>query len=264
MQSWKAENQGILLLCGGRMKEWKGEVTKFKPCGWWEGHNWKQMKPHTQASSFATPLPHVPFFRATASSRAAPAESLHAPASADEFRRIWTAKRRRVNLSVRHSTCVAAASNPGGSGGDYSQPRSSRRGVLMAPFLAAGASVLLSASSRAEEKVAELAPTAPKLEEAKKEEEEVITSRIYDAAVIGEPLAIGKEKGKVWEKLMNARVLYLGEAEQVPVRDDRELELEIVKNLHRRCSEKEKKLSLALEAFPTNLQEPLNQYIDKK
>lgn len=264
MQSWKAENQRILLLCGGRMKEWKGEVTKFKPCGWWEGHNWKQMKPHTQASSFATPLPHVPFFRATASSRAAQAESLHAPASADEFRRIWTAKRRRVNLSVRHSTCVAAASNPGGSGGDYSQPRSSRRGVLMAPFLAAGASVLLTASSRAEEKVAELAPTAPKLEEAKKEEEEVITSRIYDAAVIGEPLAIGKEKGKVWEKLMNARVVYLGEAEQVPVRDDRELELEIVKNLHRRCSEKEKKLSLALEAFPTNLQEPLNQYIDKK
>lgn len=92
----------------------------------------------------------------------------------------------------------------------------------------------------------------------------MITSRIYDAAVIGEPLAIGKEKGKVWEKLMNARVVYLGEAEQVPVRDDRELELEIVKNLHRRCSEKEKKLSLALEAFPSNLQEPLNQYMDKK
>jgi len=125
----------------------------------------------------------------------------------------------------------------------------------------------LSATARAEEKAAESAPapTAPKLEEAKrKEEEEVITSRIYDAAVIGEPLAIGKEKGKVWEKLMNARVVYLGEAEQVPVRDDRELELEIVKNLHRRCSEKEKKLSLALEAFPSNLQEPLNQYMDKK
>jgi len=222
------------------------------------------MKPHTQASSFATPLPHVPFFRATASSRASPAESLHA-AAADEFRRIWTAKRRRVHLSVRHSTRVAAALNPGGSNGDESRPRSSRRGVLMAPFLAAGASILLTAVARAEDKAAEPAPTAPKLEETKKkEEEEVITSRIYDAAVIGEPLAIGKEKGKVWEKLMNARVVYLGEAEQVPVRDDRELELEIVKNLHRRCSEKEKKLSLALEAFPSNLQEPLNQYMDKK
>ena len=84
------------------------------------------------------------------------------------------------------------------------------------------------------------------------------------ATVIGEPLAIGKEKGKIWEKLMNARVVYLGEAEQVPVRDDRELELEIVKNLHRRCLEKEKRLSLALEVFPANLQEPLNQYMDKK
>jgi hypothetical protein len=41
---------------------------------------------------------------------------------------------------------------------------------------------------------------------------------------------------------MNARVVYLGEAEQVPVRDDKELELEIVKNLH-------KHLSLAIEAF---------------
>ncbi|KAK7379416.1 hypothetical protein VNO80_04876 [Phaseolus coccineus] len=222
------------------------------------------MKPHTQASSFATPLPHVPFFRATASSRAAPAQSLHA-AAANEFRCIWTAKRRRVHLSVRHSTRVAADLNPGGSNGDESRPRSSRRGVLMAPFLAAGASILLAAVARAEDKVVESAPTAPKLEETKKEEEEeVITSRIYDAAVIGEPLAIGKEKGKVWEKLMNARVVYLGEAEQVPVRDDRELELEIVKNLHRRCSEKEKKLSLALEAFPSNLQEPLNQYMDKK
>lgn len=128
----------------------------------------------------------------------------------------------------------------------------------MAPFLAAGASILLSAAARAEDKSAE-PPPAPM-----PEEEEVITSRIYDAAVIGEPLAIGKEKGKVWEKLINARVVYLGEAEQVPVRDDRELELEIVKNLQRRCVEKEKRLSLALEVFPSNLQEPLNQYMDKK
>lgn len=139
----------------------------------------------------------------------------------------------------------------------------------MTPFLVAGASILLSAATataRADEKAAESAPApaAPEEPPKKKEEEEVITSRIYDATVIGEPLAIGKEKGKIWEKLMNARVVYLGEAEQVPVRDDRELELEIVKNLHRRCLVKEKRLSLALEVFPANLQEPLNQYMDKK
>ncbi|XP_027190424.1 protein RETICULATA-RELATED 5, chloroplastic isoform X1 [Cicer arietinum] len=63
---------------------------------------------------------------------------------------------------------------------------------------------------------------------------------------------------------MNARVVYLGEAEQVPVRDDKELELEIVKNLHKRCVEIDKRLSLALEAFPSDLQELLNQYMDKK
>jgi uncharacterized iron-regulated protein len=64
--------------------------------------------------------------------------------------------------------------------------------------------------------------------------------------------------------MMNARVVYLGEAEQVPVRDDKELELEIVKNLHKRCVDIDKRLSLAIEAFPSDLQEPLNQYMDKK
>lgn len=137
----------------------------------------------------------------------------------------------------------------------------------MAPFLAAGASFLLSSAGTkaAEEKATPADVTAPKPEEQKKKkEEEVITSRIYDATAIGEPLAIGKEKGKVWEKLMNARVVYLGEAEQVPVRDDKELELEIVKNLHKRSVENDKRLSLALEAFPSDLQEPLNQYMDRK
>nr|KYP44947.1 hypothetical protein KK1_033528 [Cajanus cajan] len=208
------------------------------------------MKPHTQPSS----LTHVPYFRSTTAARATP----HDAAAALHFRRASPVKRRRINLSVRHSSRVTAASQPCRSNGDEPPARSSRRGVLMAPFLAAGASILLSAAARAEDKSAE-PPPAPK-----PEEEEVITSRIYDAAVIGEPLAIGKEKGKVWEKLINARVVYLGEAEQVPVRDDRELELEIVKNLQRRCVEKEKRLSLALEVFPSNLQEPLNQYMDKK
>lgn len=138
----------------------------------------------------------------------------------------------------------------------------------MAPFLAVGASFLLSAASTRAAEGEKLTPpvevTVVKPEEVKKIEEEVITSRIYDATAIGEPLAIGKEKGKVWEKLMNARVVYLGEAEQVPVRDDKELELEIVKNLHKRCLEIDKRLSLAIEAFPSDLQEPLNQYMNKK
>lgn len=92
----------------------------------------------------------------------------------------------------------------------------------------------------------------------------MVVSRIYDATVIGEPLAVGKDKRKVWEKLMNARVVYLGEAEQVPVRDDRELELEIVKNLRKRCIESERTITLALEAFPSDLQDQLNQYMDKR
>ncbi|KAL2333461.1 hypothetical protein Fmac_014674 [Flemingia macrophylla] len=195
------------------------------------------MKPHTCAVAHAHPssLFHVTRFRA-----ATPHDA---------------AKRCRVNLFVRHSTrAVTSASH---RCDEPPAPRSTRRSILTAPFLAAGASVLLSAASAS----AEDKPTEPKKKE---EEQEAIASRIYDSAVIGEPLAIGKEKGKVWEKLMNARVMYLGEAEQVPVRDDRELELEIVKNLQRRCVEKEKRLSLALEAFPSHLQEPLNLYMDKK
>lgn len=137
-----------------------------------------------------------------------------------------------------------------------------------------GASFLRSAVARAEEKATESATTATtaekvtdatetaaKVEEAK---EDVISSRVYDATSIGEPMAVGKDKRKVWEKMMNARVVYLGEAEQVPIRDDKELELEIVKNLRKRCLEAERPLSLALEAFPSDLQEQLNQFMDKR
>lgn len=148
---------------------------------------------------------------------------------------------------------------------------STRRAVLGVPLIAIGARFLQSAVVRAEEKSSEtLAPVQqavpppsppPSPSPAAKE---VITSRIYDATVIGEPLAVGKDKARVWEKIMNARVVYLGEAEQVPIRDDKELELEIVKNLKRRCGESERAFSLALEAFPSDLQEQLNQYIDKK
>lgn len=77
-------------------------------------------------------------------------------------------------------------------------------------------------------------------------------------------MAMGKDKKKVWEKLMNARVVYLGEAEQVPTKDDKEVELEIVRNLRKRCLESERQISVALEAFPLDLQEQLNQYMDKR
>ena len=141
-----------------------------------------------------------------------------------------------------------------------------RRHVLLAPVLTAGAYALRSAVARADDNP----PNLPAMKEPEKEksaaEDDVVVSRIYDAAVIGEPMAVGKDKSKVWEKLMNARVVYLGEAEHVPVRDDKELELEIVKNLRKRCveSESDRSISMALEAFPCDLQEQLNQYMDKR
>ncbi|XP_057489409.1 protein RETICULATA-RELATED 6, chloroplastic-like [Actinidia eriantha] len=146
-------------------------------------------------------------------------------------------------------------------------PTTGRRDVLVTSFLVIGASFLRSAVSRADEKATESATTttAEKVTEAEEKaakvegaKEDVISSRVYDATSIGEPMAVGKDKRKVWEKMMNTRVVYLGEAEQVPIRDDKALELEIVKNLKKRCLEAERPLSLALEAFPSDLQEQLN------
>ncbi|KAK9127315.1 hypothetical protein Syun_016112 [Stephania yunnanensis] len=118
--------------------------------------------------------------------------------------------------------------------------------------------------ARAEEPEApEVAPAAAE-EKEKEEEEELINSRVYDATAIGEPLAMGKDKSRVWDKLLSARIVYLGEAEQVPVRDDKEMELQIVKSLRKKCLEQERKISMALEAFPCNLQDQLDQYIDKR
>lgn len=148
--------------------------------------------------------------------------------------------------------------------------QSTRRNVLLMPLLTVGACALRSAIARADDKPSESMPQPPVITvEAPPSDpvvkaEEVISSRIYDATVIGEPLALGKDKKKVWEKLMNARVVYLGEAEQVPTQDDKELELEIVKNLRKRCAEAERSISLALEAFPSNLQEQLNQYMARR
>ncbi|KAM0013293.1 putative hem-binding uptake, Tiki superfamily, ChaN [Helianthus debilis subsp. tardiflorus] len=158
---------------------------------------------------------------------------------------------------------------------DAGYARRRRRDVLVMPLVAIGASVLRSAVAKAEEKaetatntavvpVKEVKTEAVTAEKVEVKKEEVITSRIYDATVIGEPMAVGKDKGKVWEKLMNGRIVYLGEAEQVPTRDDKELEVEILRSLAKRCAEANRRITLALEAFPADLQEQLNQFIDKR
>ncbi|XP_047978305.1 protein RETICULATA-RELATED 6, chloroplastic-like isoform X2 [Salvia hispanica] len=166
----------------------------------------------------------------------------------------------------RHVTTVAVNCRrlPQNSG-EPRHPR--RRDVLIAPFLAAGAYAFRYSVARADEKPAsEGEPAAPKseLDSAPAEKEEMLNSRIYDATVIGEPMALGKDRKKVWEKIMDARIVYLGEAEQVPVSDDRELELEIMKTLRKRCNEAGRFLSLALEAFPCNLQGQLDQYMNNR
>lgn len=138
-----------------------------------------------------------------------------------------------------------------------------RRGIILTPLVAVGVSFLRSTVVKADEKLPESVVVAPPVEKVEEKVEE-ISSRIYDATSIGEPLAVGKDKSKVWEKVMNARVVYLGEAEQVPIRDDKELELEIVKSLRKRCVDSDKSLSLALEAFPYELQEQLDQFMDRR
>ncbi|WKA00702.1 hypothetical protein VitviT2T_019038 [Vitis vinifera] len=181
------------------------------------------------------------------------------------FRRISTGKRGGVDVAVRCCRSPVEKREPSCSDRDRLFEVGTRREVLVTPFLAIGAYSLRSVVARAEEGTEAVMPAAASgtvPAAAEKKMEEAIVSRIYDATVIGEPMALGKDKRKVWEKLMNARIVYLGEAEQVPIRDDRELELEIVKKLRKRCAENERPLSLALEAFPCNLQEPLNQYMD--
>ncbi|CAN7138036.1 unnamed protein product [Brassica rapa subsp. narinosa] len=165
---------------------------------------------------------------------------------------------------------VITLSLPSDVSSSSSRVTSSRRAILVAPpLLAAVISLWPSVSSAAGEISSIVAadaspePAAPPPPATPSPVEE-ITSRIYDATALGEPMAVGKDKKRVWEKLLNARIVYLGEAEQVPTRDDKDLELEIVRNLRKRCVESERQLSLALEAFPVDLQEQLNQYMDKR
>ncbi|XP_010692907.2 protein RETICULATA-RELATED 5, chloroplastic isoform X1 [Beta vulgaris subsp. vulgaris] len=157
--------------------------------------------------------------------------------------------------------CRFSIRNAGDNHEDSSEISRGRRGVVLAPLLAVGVSFLRSTVIRADENLPE-APIPPSAAIAPVEKVEETASRIYDATAIGEPLAVGKDKSKVWEKVMNARIVYLGEAEQVPIRDDKVSELEIVKILKKRCVESDRAISLALEAFPCNLQEQLNRFMD--
>lgn len=137
-----------------------------------------------------------------------------------------------------------------------------RRDLLVFSSIAIVASLVLSSAVSADEKV-EMAPEAFEDKE-KVKDEDASASRIYDATTIGEPLAVGKGRNKVWEKLLGAKVVYLGEAETVPDRDDRVLELDIVRNLRNKCFEQKRPISLALEVFPLNLQNQLNLFMSKK
>ncbi|XP_020585554.1 protein RETICULATA-RELATED 6, chloroplastic-like isoform X2 [Phalaenopsis equestris] len=148
-----------------------------------------------------------------------------------------------------------------------------RREFVLVPIIVTASGLLSSlATAKAEEQVPNSPASVDAVVEEKMEKEKEkdkteegdgsAMSRVYDATVIGEPQAVGKDRKKVWERLLAARIVYLGEAEQVPDRDDRILELEIVRNLFSRCSEQQRSLSLAIEAFPCDLQEQLNQFME--
>ncbi|XP_076928525.1 protein RETICULATA-RELATED 5, chloroplastic-like [Bidens hawaiensis] len=205
--------------------------------------------------------------------------ALYSPETVNHAIRVASVNKRRCHVSIRALHRRKNHDEECTTGSTEYSVRRRRRDVLVMPLVAIGAFVLRSAVARADEKldtettaVATVAPVTntntkaeavtPEKVEVKKEE--VINSRIYDATVIGEPLAVGKDKGKVWEKLMNGRIVYLGEAEQVPTRDDKELEVEIVRSLVKKCAEANRQVTLALEAFPADLQEQLNQFIDKR
>ncbi|PKA50581.1 hypothetical protein AXF42_Ash013796 [Apostasia shenzhenica] len=177
----------------------------------------------------------------------------------------------RLSPDKRRTTPLAVAAGAD----DLQEPRriiaGKRREFVLLSSLVSTARILgFTGALRAEEKVSDALSSSNIVEEKKEEEEEEkkeeendsFLSRVYDATVIGEPRAVGKDKKKVWDKLLGARVVYLGEAEQVPDRDDRVLELEIVKNLSTRCSELQRPISLAIEAFPYDLQEQLNQFME--
>ncbi|KAL6841402.1 hypothetical protein ACP4OV_028920 [Aristida adscensionis] len=191
-------------------------------------------------------------------------------------------QRRPVPHSRLGAKPLAAAAAAAASRRNVSARAASRRGLLLlAPSLAVASAILRPLPSAAAEEGGGDAgapappppppdeePPSPAPAEAEAEEErepdEPALSRVYDATVLGEPQAVtGKEaRQRVWEKLAAARVVYLGEAEVEPDPDDRVLELEIVRGLVGRCADAGRGLALALEAFPCDLQQQLDQFMD--
>ena len=176
-------------------------------------------------------------------------------------------------LGAKHLTATTAAASTRRS------VSASRRGFLLfVPSLAAASAVLRplpSAATEADdaetpaphpsptEEPLSPQPAAEAEAETKPEPDESAMSRVYDATVLGEPEALAEDaRGRVWEKLAAARVVYLGEAELQPDPDDRVVELEIVRGLAGRCADAGRGLALALEAFPCDLQQQLDQFMD--
>jgi hypothetical protein len=203
-------------------------------------------------------LPHAPS-RTSGALRFKP----HLPTKPPLLTSSSTATPASASASTRGRLCAAAAA------------AATRRDLLvLVPSLVAASTVLqslpLAASAAAgDDKPAPptpaqaQAPASPASPPPPPPADEPALSRVYDATVIGEPQAVGKEaRRRVWEKLIAARVVYLGESELVPDRDDRVLELEIVRKLAAGCAEAGRSISLALEAFPCDLQEQLNRFMD--
>ncbi|TVU19830.1 hypothetical protein EJB05_36005, partial [Eragrostis curvula] len=176
----------------------------------------------------------------------------------------------------RLGTKIAACSSSRSRSRDVSASATSRRGLLLlVPSLAAASAVLRrlpsAAAAEADDADASAPPPPPMDEapspapaEAEQETDESAMSRVYDASVLGEPEAVAGKEGRrrVWEKLAAARVVYLGEAEVAPDPEDHVLELEIVRGLETRCADAGRGLALALEAFPCDLQQQLDQFMD--
>nr|CAB3464953.1 unnamed protein product [Digitaria exilis] len=203
----------------------------------------------------------------------------HAPSQcpAASFKQRLSSPRSRLGASCKPLAATAASS----ARRSVSACAASRRGfLLLIPSLAAASTVLRTLPSAATEsddastpstpapppdELPSPQPTAEAKEEveAQPEPEESAMSRVYDATVLGEPEALaGDARGRVWEKLAAARVVYLGEVESKPDPDDRVLELEIVRGLAGRCIDAGRGLALALEAFPCDLQQQLDQFMD--
>jgi len=186
--------------------------------------------------------------------------SLAPPQSpAASFKPCFSSPRSRLGGSCKPLAATSAASSTRRS---VSACATYRRGfLLLVPSIAAASAVLRTLpSAAADSDDADIpstpAPpdelpspsTQPTAEaEAEAEPNESPMSRVYDATVLGEPEALaGDARGRVWEKLAAARVVYLGEAELEPDPDDRALELEIVRGLTGRCADAGRGLALAL------------------